>query len=338
VIAHIDDQATAKRIRSMNLPTIVKGMPLTGIPCISADDQAIGHIVAEHFLSRGFKNFAFCGLERDWSPKRGLQFEKRIAEAGFSVNHFPVRKQKGWDKQLQAMTIWLDGLTKPTALMACNDDRARHVIEACKHANISVPEEVAVMGVDNDLVVCGLSDPPISSVSLTLEKAGYEAAHLLDKMMRGEKVDNSVISINPSHVVTRQSTDILAIEDKELAQAVQFIRNNATHAIQVRDVVEASSFSRRNLYDKFRHFLNRSINEEIRRARAERMVELLLQTNYSISQIAMIMNFPNSNHISRYFRKVKGMSPVEFRKKYKLDQNNSSHENLPLNLINSGLQ
>ncbi len=325
IIAHIDDKATADRISSINLPTIVKGMPVSNMPYIEADEEAIGRIAAEHFLNRGFKNFAFCGLKRAWSPKRASQFQRRIQDAGYKVNHFPHLNQRGWDRQLTTLADWLESLPKPSALMSCNDDRARHVIEACKHKGITVPDEIAVLGVDNDLVVCGLSDPPISSVQLNLEKAGYEAAALLDKMMKGEKnAKNEIIDISPSHVVPRQSTDILAIEDEELAKAVQFIRNNATHAIQVRDVVEASSFSRRNLYDKFRRILNRSINEEIRRVRVERICELLLNTDYSISQVAMLMNFPDCNHISRYFKKEKGVSPVEFRKRYKINHENNS--------------
>jgi LacI family transcriptional regulator len=200
--------------------------------------------------------------------------------------------------------------------MACNDDRGEWVIEACKIAGLSVPDNIAIIGVDNDQLICDLCSPPLSSIVMNVEKAGYEAAALLDKMMSGEKIHNSEIPIQPTHVAVRQSTDTLAINDSDVVAAIRFIRSHSKDVIQVNDVVNVVPLSRRVLEKRFRSILGHSIFDEIRRVRVEQIIQMLAETEMSVSEIAQVLGFPDVAHVSRYFSKEKGMSPLAYRKQY----------------------
>ena len=211
---------------------------------------------------------------------------------------------------------WLRSLPKPIGLMACNDDRGQHVIEACKLAGLRVPDEVAVIGADNDELVCELSDPPMSSVAVNFERAGYDSAELLAKLMAGRRSVSKAIVVSPTHVVARQSTNILAIEDAHVAKSLRFIRLHGREAIQVTDVVTASGLSRRVLEKRFRKLLGRSVLIEIRRVRVAQICRLLAETNLSVSQIADSLGYTSIEHIARYFRSEMKMSPLAYRKQH----------------------
>ena len=289
-------------------------------PFITTDDRKIGRMAAEYLLNRGFRYFAFCGFDDIyWSRNRCKNFSKRIAESGFE-NHIykqpKSRTQCLWENEQAILADWLKSLPKPVGVMTCNDDRSHHVSEACKTAGLGIPEQVAILGVDNDELACELSDSQLSSVALNVQNGGYEAAELLDKLMAGKKPKKQTIIIKPTHIVTRQSTDILAIEDPEVAAAVRFIRQHAKETIQVTDVVNAVALSRRVLEKRFRKVLNRSVLEEIRRVRIDKVVWMLIDTNLSISQIASALGYPSVKHIARYFRREKAMSLVAYRKQY----------------------
>jgi LacI family transcriptional regulator len=202
--------------------------------------------------------------------------------------------------------------------MAGNDDRSQDILAACKIGGINVPSEVAILGVDNDELICGLSYPQLSSIALSTQRAGYDAAQVLGKLMDGQKVaeNEKEVLVSPLHVVTRQSTDIMAIEDKQVAMAVHFIRNHSNEVIQVGNVAEAAGLSRRTLEQRFRKILGHSVLEEIKYARVNQMTKMLIETNLSISQIAWSLGFPYTNNISRYFKQQKGITPSEYRRKY----------------------
>ena len=189
-------------------------------------------------------------------------------------------------------------------------------LKAPKLANLKVPDEVAVVGVDNDDLVCELYHPTISSIALNAERAGYEAAGLLDRMMTGEKMANQKIMVQPTYVVARQSTDILAIEDPDVISAMRFIRQHAKEPIQVSDVVKAIATSRQGLYQKFQKNLGSSINQEIRQVRIKIITRMLVETNLPVSRIAMALGFTSIDHIARYFKKEKGMGLLAYRRKY----------------------
>ena len=294
--------------------------PPKDTPFITTDDVKIGRMAAEYLLDRGFQYFAFCGFDDIyWSRNRCKNFSKRIAESGFETHIYKQPKSRTkrlWENEQVTMADWLKSLPKPVGVMTCNDDRSHHVSEACKTAGLGIPEQVAILGVDNDELACELSDSPLSSVALNVQKGGYEAAELLDKLMAGEKPKKQTIIIEPTHIVTRRSTDILAIEDHEVAEAVSFICRHSKEPIQVNDVVNEIALSRRVLERRFRKVLNRSVLGEIRRVRIEQVARMLVETNLPISRIASALGYYSVENIGRYFRREKGMSPLAYRKQY----------------------
>lgn len=295
---------------------------IVNLPTVVADDTEIGMMAAEHLLSLGLNSFAYCGVDDFfWSRDRGKGFSERIAQAGFETRFYkkPQKIKAGdfWHCEQPILTEWLESLPKPIGLMACDDDRSQHVIEAAKVGGINVPDDIAVIGVDNDQLLCEISEPPISSVALNTRKAGYEAAELLSKFMNGtKKAAKQKIIVRPTHVEVRQSTNTLAIDDREIIKALRFIHQHANEIIQVNDVVNATSLSRRILERKFRNTLGRSILYEIKRNRMKQLSKMLAETNLSIRQIAQILGYPSEKHIARLFYETKGMSPLAYRKQY----------------------
>jgi LacI family transcriptional regulator len=314
---------------------VVEGLVHSGIPVIFAqhnkesyapypsiitDSHQIGSMAAEHFLDRGFRHFAYCGLDEfAWSRGRAQHFQQRLQQAGFMVHRYGPpsgKKARAARHEQNHMAAWIRQLPKPVALMCCNDDRALLVVEACKQADCRVPDDVAVLGVDNDVLVCDLADPPISSIALNTEGAGYEAARLLDRLMQGVRMAGQVIPVAPTHIVTRMSTDMLAVTDPEVAAALRFIRRHANRLIQVDDVVEATATSRRILEKRFKSILRRSVHQEIRRIRVHGIVQLLVDTDLSVTDIAAHCGFDGVEHIARYFRKETGTSLREYRRQH----------------------
>lgn len=287
-------------------------------PVVATDGQAISQMAADHFMDRGFRNFAFCGFDdMTWSRQRCKYFEAAILKSGYKPHIYTQPKsaaQQRWENEQPILADWIKNLPKPVAIMACNDDRGHHIIEACKVHDLKIPEEVAVIGVDNDILACDLCEPPLSSVALNTEKAGYETAELLDRLMHGEPMKAQKILVKPTHVATRRSTDILSIRDADVSEALAFIRKSCYKAITVDDVVAACSISRRVLEKRFRKILNRSVLQEIRRARTDAAARMLVETEMSISQISDKLGYAETAHLSRYFHKEKGMSPIAFRK------------------------
>jgi LacI family transcriptional regulator len=318
------DTEKPEEIASMGIPTIIasaiKG-PMPGIPTICTNDARMGKMAAEHLLERGLRHFGYCGFDdMSWSQKRSDSFVKSVKKAGFQTSVYQQPKSRAarvWESEQSLVAQWLKSLPKPVGLMVCNDDRGRQIIETCNAEGLKAPDEVAVIGVDNDNLVCELSNPPLSSIALNVERAGYEAAELLSKLMRGrEKMAGQEIRVEPVHIVTRQSTDILAIEDPVVSEALKFIRQHAKENIFVADVVKAVPTSRRSLQGRFLKVLHRSVQDEIARVRAEMVAQLLVETNLSISEICVRLEYGGPEHISRSFKRAKGISPRVFRRRY----------------------
>lgn len=314
----------AKLIADMGIPAIAmeiekatsKILPLT------MNHYTIAQLAAEYFVGRSFKHFGYCGFEDfKWSQQRGADFGEVVAKYGFKTFfcRLPKAKQSlAKHKEQTLIARWLGSLPKPIAIMACNDDRSVDVLAACKIANINVPEEVAILGVDNDELVCELSNPQLSSIVLSTKRTGYEAARILDQLMKGQKIAKSEkqVSILPLHIVTRQSTDITAAEDKLVVEAVKFIHSRSKEFIQVIDVAEAIGLSRRGLETRFRRALGRSVLEEINYHRVNQMANMLISTNLSISQISRLLGSSHTGNMSRFFKQQKGINPLEYRRKF----------------------
>lgn len=325
IMAHVWNPDLTETIVNLGIPAIIHGLiekPIRRAYPLLTDEAGTGHMAAEYFMERGFKNFAYCGFDMVWSRQKGDGFKQTLMNAGFNVSVYrqpAAAHLRESAKEQLIIANWLTSLPKPLALMACNDDRAVDVLAACKIAQFKIPEDIAILGVDNDELICNFSYPKLSSIVLSAERAGYEAAKVLDKLMKGKKIpkNEKPVTILPLHVVTRQSTDTIAIEDKTVAKAVSFIRKNSKKLIQVNDVAQVVGLSRRALEQHFRKALNHSVHEEIKYTRVNQMANLLIGTNLSVSQIAELLGYPYAaNNISRYFKQQKGITPIQYRKKF----------------------
>ncbi|MBN2211695.1 MAG: DNA-binding transcriptional regulator [Sedimentisphaerales bacterium] len=312
-------------IFKMNLPTIFSVQPLsvnTDFYHFADDAENVAKMAAEHFLSRGFNNFGFCGYDEiPWSQERENQFFKKITSSGFKIHIYKRPKQlrfRSWEKEQSVLANWLRSLQHPIGIFACNDDRGVEVIEACKLAGLRVPEDVAVIGVDNDEFICELSYPSLSSIAMNYQQVGYEAAQTLHRLMQGQKPKNKTIICHPTHIVTRSSSDIYAVQDPQVLEALRFIRTHATKLLQVNDVASAVAMTRQGLQKKFKKTIKHSIHEEIARVRVELTCQMLVNTNMSISSIASMLGYPEKKYISRFFKQITGVSPLEYRKKFGL--------------------
>lgn len=315
------DSKDVQEMEKWNVPLFISvavKAPVTNRNNIITDDAAIAKMAAEHLLERGFKHFAYCGFnDIFWSRQRGESFSARIAEAGFKTHIYKQPKSRAtraWYREEPVLAEWLKELPKPVGVMACNDDRGQHITEACGIANLDVPYEVAVVGVDNDDVECDFSNPPLSSVELNVEKSGYQASELLDKMMAGEKMGPQTVVVSPIRVITRQSTDIVAVEDKIVSQALHFIHQNGKKLIQVEDVIKALNVSKSSLHERFMKELGRSVHDEIKRVRINLVSQMLLDSDLPISEIAQSLGYENTDHFARYFKQRKGVAPLYYRK------------------------
>lgn len=292
----------------------------TGIPNITGGYFEAGRMGAEYFLKKGFKNFAFYGFKNIvWSRERALGFEDRINKSGFTVEFFEhknARSRELWYYKPSSLSNWLKSLPKPVALMACDDNQGQHITEACRFSGIRIPEEVSVLGVDNDETTCALSDPPLSSIVLNTEKAGFEAARLMDLMIRKKSQQEKDIIVEPMQVVTRQSTDIYATHDKYIAAALKFIHQNIQASIRVNDVLKQLPLSRRSLEKRFLQMTGLPVYKYIYNLRIEKFAEKLLETDKNITEIAFETGFSDVKNISRRFRALKGCTPNEYRKKH----------------------
>lgn len=331
IIARIETAQTAEAVLASGLPLIAldlnaqqlaPGSPLAEVSEVCPDSHRAARFAAEHLLERGLRQFAFVGAFDDplWSTRREEGFTERLAEAGFPCQYYPLpqRKQdRQWAREQAIMSAWIHGLPKPIGLLACDDDRGREVIEACRAAGAQVPEDVAVVGVDNDEFACELSDPPLSSVAFDTERAGYEAAALLDGLMSGRIRQPQRIWVAPRYVVARRSTDVLALEDRAVAAALRFIHDNAGRPIGVRDVVRHCSLSRRALELRFQRVVGRAVHAEMRRVRLERAQRLVAETELSIHRIAEDCGFGSGGHLTRAFVQAFQTTPTRYRAEHR---------------------
>ena len=286
-----------------------------------SNNVTLGRFAADHLIGCGFRNFAFCpSVNKPWLVMRGHSFGQRVTENGFDFYSYKPPKSKRqqlWENEQFLLTDWLMSLPKPVGIMSDLDERSAQVMEACKTADLSVPSDVAIIGVDNDDLICELSYCPLSSIALNAESVGFEAAKMLSEIIKGKKPSKNKIVIEPLYVVTRCSTDTVAIKDDIISRAMQFIKDNSKRVIQVDDIVDAVGVSRRVLYERFKKVVGRTPYDEIRVVRNKEIAKMLVETDLSISEIAMALGYNNVAHIARMFKQQMGMSTLSFRRKYK---------------------
>ena len=327
IIARVSTPAMARILSGTGVPVVdLSGsLPEAKFPRIRSDEQAVGRMAAEHLLERGFKNFAFCGFNgTDWSDFRRASFERRVSEAGFTCLAFekpgPTQSfsisdyEEHGERHERDLKRWLQSLPKPCGLMACNDSRGRQVLNCCREVGVAVPDEVAVIGVDKDEIFCELSDLPLSSVILNTQQIGFEAAALLARLMAGESAEAASILVQPLGVMARQSTDVLAIDDRHIAAALKYIREHACDGIDVESLLKAVPLSRSVLERRFSQILGNSPKAEILRVRLERVCRLLAESDLPLAEVAQKAGFEHPEYMSRLFKKKMGITPGEFRK------------------------
>jgi LacI family transcriptional regulator len=328
IICRSTDRALARRLLRHEIPAVdlndlYGGL---GLSRICSDMRAIGQLGAEHLLERNFRQFAFCGFEEEtWSALRRDGFVATVEAAGCSFDLYESpwhgRNVPEWGKDQERMARWIRTLPKPLGLMACNDVRGQQVLNACRSVDAAVPDEVAVVGVDNEEVLCELCDPPLSSVMPNPEQIGYEAAELLDRLINEGRTPVEERAIKPLGVVARQSTDVLGIEDPDVAAAVRHIRENACNGLTVDDLVAALSVSRSLLERRFRRCLRRSPQQEIRLVQLKRVRQLLSETTLTLDAIAALAGYEHPEYMSVVFKRLTGQTPGEYRQLLRAKRN-----------------
>jgi LacI family transcriptional regulator len=331
VIGRLITPEIIEAIFSLNLPTV--GMDLSDeqladrrftqrISEIRPDAHKVGRMAAEHLLERGFRRFAYCGHPKtpNWSRMRGEGFCERLREAGFDCDLYKPPQTRSsiiWNREHPSVMNWLQSLQKPVGIMACNDNRGRQVIEACSLGGMHVPNDVAVVGADEDLVLSELSNPPLSSVALNGEQGGYQAAELLHRMALGQVKQPQRILVDPLWVTSRLSTDVIAIEDRDVAATVRYIRENARRPIQILDIVKHLGISRRALEIRFQRSLGWSIREEIERVRLDFAKQLLAETDLTAAKIAENTGFSGEDYLGKVFRRATKMTLSQYRREHR---------------------
>ncbi len=322
IIARLETQRIVDVVSAAGLPVVnVSGTPWNAsIPWVDVDNTEASNLVVEYFCSRGFQHFAFCGVKAfPWSQAREQLLSERLVSGGLSLDSFSLNYLGDVNDphKRNRLLEWLVSLPKPVALMACNDVCGRVVIEACEEVRLSVPDEVAVMGVDNDELVCELSDPSLSSVIPNTEKIGHTAASVLDRLLAGRPAEPTTIKVDPIGIETRRSTDAAVTGQPLIRLAVRFIHDRATKGINVEDVLRDIPISRTALENGFRELLGRTPHAEITRVRLLHAQQLLATTTLSVSQVAVRCGYERPEYFSSAFRRETGLSPSEFRRQKK---------------------
>ena len=291
-----------------------------GLPQVWSDDRAIAQLGADHLIERGFRRLAFCGFSREsWSQRRLAEFASIVERLGDTCRVYESpwfgKDAHPWEEEQARIAAWLRTLPKPIGIMTCNDIRGQHVIDACNRIDLAVPEEVAVIGVDDEEEICELCDPPLSSIIPNAELVGYKAAELLDRLMSGKAPEVHQRVIPPLGITVRQSTDVLAIDDPDVAAAVRYIREHACRGAVVEDILEHVPVSRSILERRFRKALSCSPQGLIRRTQLKRVKQLLVDTDLPLAKISELAGFKHHEHMCTVFKREVGDSPGAYRRK-----------------------
>jgi len=318
VITLFRTRQQARRLLATRLPVVDLDFTIPGlVPWgVCNDEVGVARMAAEHLMSRGLRHFGFVGWSADedslWESQRLETFTSTIERAGFPASVYR-RPALAWGREQQRLARWLARLPRPAGIMASNDQRARHVLEAARLAGLRIPDDLAVLGVDNDETLCELSTPSISSIALDTDTIGYEGAALLHALMRKRKAPRKPLLVPPLGVIARRSSDLLAMADPAVVAAVRFIEANLSKPIRIADVLRAAQLSRKTLELRFRRSLGRTPHEELQRRRLEKMKALLRQTDWPLKQIARATGFSYVEHLHKIFRQETGLTPTAFR-------------------------
>ncbi|WP_436415429.1 substrate-binding domain-containing protein [Petrimonas sp.] len=319
IIARWDHEGT-NLLKTLDIPVILQNYKdrSAHFSNLTGDYIGTGEMAARFFIKRRYRNFAFYGNKGVvWSRERAEGFRKEIEQTGGNYYYFESENLSGeqWNSSHIQLDQWLLSLPKPVGLFACDDSFALQVSEICKINNIQIPQEIALLGVDNDELMCNLSDPPISSIVLDVEKGGYEAGRLIDQFISKKRTNSIDIVIKPIRFELRQSTEKYNISNEYISKIVNYIEDNFTSEISIESLTKLVPLSRRNLEVKFKNEMNTSIYQFILDCRIEFFAHLLLTTDRPLFDLALESGFTDYKNISRVFKKFKGCTPMEYRQK-----------------------
>lgn len=332
ILARVNSEHMAEAILETGLPAVdIRGaLPELSLPFIGVDNLPVAKLAYAHLRECGLQNFAFCGTPRGENPNQDLRCDYFVAQVeadgrkcSLWLGDNASRQLTTWEDTQQQIAEWLRSLTLPVGIMTCHDDRGLQVLDACRRANLKVPDEVAVIGVDNDPYLCNMSTPPLTSIDVNPSRIGYETARLLWKLMKGGKPrDKTVLLGPPRGIAPRRSTETLSIDDAGVAAAIHFIRENATKGILVNDVIAVAKQSPSTLERRFKSSLGRTIKAEITRVRLARAKLLLAETGLPVSKISNRCGFSEPKYFCEVFRKHETVTPTAYRKKFRDDWDN----------------
>lgn len=314
------DRIVATRLPAVSITNVPAGY---NFPSALSDDVEVGRLAAHHMIERGFRYFGFCGSHSgQWAQMRLEGYRQALNEVGLDceIHSYDQQLERNYARDTELareLRHWIDQLPKPVAIMGDHDTRALHILEACQELELEVPGEVAILGVDNNVMICDSRLPSLSSVEQNSERVGYEAASLLDRMLSNKRLKAEQIVVPPKGIVTRMSSDILAVDDPALATALLYIRDHLSEPFGIVDVVRASGISRSNLENRFRLRLKRSINQEIRIRRLKKAQQMLRDTMLSMEEIAKMAGFRRATYFSNFFAAQTGMSPGSWRRQHR---------------------
>ncbi len=329
IIAQLSD-VNIELLNDLNIPIIVQNYRdrNKAVSNLTGDYFNTGVMAAKFFLNRGYRNFAFYGFKGAiWSRERADGYSHEIEKQGYklAVLENDNKDREEWSYNHTVLGNWLQSLPKPVALFACDDHFALQISETCNVYNINVPDDIAILGVDNDDLLCNISDPPLSSIVLDVENGGYNAGKLLHQLITKEITEPFNIVVNPLIIERRKSTEKYAVSDKNIRTILNYIEKNYANHLSVEELVKQVPLSRRVLEKKFKEETGESLYQYIQNYRIDQFTRLLITTDYSLFEAALQSGFENYKNVSRIFRKYKSLSPAEYRKRYKC---NSSVEEI----------
>lgn len=318
IIAQWDHEGT-NLLQELEIPIILQNLKQRSsyYSNLTGDYKGTGKLAAQFFAKKRYRNFAFYGNKGViWSLERAEGYRREIERIGGNYYYFESENlsDEQWGQSRIELEDWLISLPKPIALFACDDSFALQIAETCKLNNIKIPEDISLLGVDNDELLCNLSDPPISSIVLDVEKGGYEAGRLIHLLIEKKRTDPFNIIINPTRIELRQSTEKYNISNQYISDVVTYIENNFTDDISIESFTKIVPLSRRNLEIKFKNEMGISIYQFILNCRVEYFAMLLITTDRTLLDLALEAGFCDSKNISRVFKKFMGCSPAEYRK------------------------
>jgi len=323
IIARIETKPIARAVQATQLPAVdvSSARELSTIPWVETDDRKIAQLAIQHFFEKGFRHLAFCGEGSfNWSRWRRDAFVAEAKKAGINALVFHVDDDSSgmtWPHARRRLMRWLAELPEPCGLMAAYDSLARRLIDLCIQASRRVPESIAILGVDDDPLLCQLATPPLSSIVPDSEGAGYAAAEQLDSIMSGKKIKRLDTLLPPLGIATRQSTDTFAVEDKDVSVSAHYILAHACDGIQVDDVVKQTQLTRRALETRFKKALGKTPHALIIETRLSKAERCLRETALTLEQIADRCGFEYPEYLSVLFKKHRNMTPGEYRQQHR---------------------